>query len=444
MSGPKVINIKAVRRQQRRASLADLRRLELALIECERWHAQPQSSSLLERLHAMREAEEWEPLSAEMVRLAGFYEGEVHRLRQQHAMEQAASLRRAHRLRQGIAQMISQLEGHPVGSERDYLLGQLAAGDVSAQETALNEGLRFIGQKDPYEDTSRLRELAAGLLDHGTSCTPALPQVPTDPQQLRLERCWNLLGELSALAPSTELQTLTENALYIAIAPVDQQPLLLDSLALELSSQLQLRRTSIALRHEMEILLVELGAVRAPEAAAWKARLATEFTQLLPLDSTPTLLADTRAWIEQTIAEESRADQRAAVLRALAASGYEVREGMATAWVEQGRLVLRKPNESTYGIELSAPPQGNAVQTRVVALGNSPRNPQRDLEVEETWCGEFAKARESLHDDGFHASLVQSNPAGSIPLKIVSIPPSNHYGRQASKLREAPQRNPEK
>jgi hypothetical protein len=35
-------------------------------------------------------------------------------------------------------------------------------------------------------------------------------------------------------------------------------------------------------------------------------------------------------------------ERRRAVLEGLASLGYEVSEGMATAWVKQGRVVLRK------------------------------------------------------------------------------------------------------
>jgi len=54
------------------------------------------------------------------------------------------------------------------------------------------------------------------------------------------------------------------------------------------------------------------------------------------------------------------------------------------------------------------------------------RDPQRDLEVEETWCGEFAKAREVLTEAGFNATLTHAHPAGSVPLKTVISPSSDH------------------
>ena len=46
------------------------------------------------------------------------------------------------------------------------------------------------------------------------------------------------------------------------------------------------------------------------------------------------------------------AARRRAVLQALSSLGYEVTEGMATAWVEDGAIVLRKAANRDYGVEL--------------------------------------------------------------------------------------------
>ena len=422
MSGPKVVNIEAVRRRLKRESLAQLNKLKLALAECERWRVQTESSALLARLDALHKDEQWEPLLIEAGPLNRFYEEESLRLQQQYVAEQAASLRQAHRFQQSIAQVTELLKSHPASAERDALIHQLNSGESSSRQTAVNAALHFIGQIGQDQSAARLRELAASLVDAGSASSIAtLCAAPADPYEQRLEKCWNLLGELSALGDSPEIQALSEKARSISVSTTEQQPLLLDSLALELSSHLQNRRAAKTLRHEMQILLTELDEIRSTAAVEWKHRLTESLVQgSLVSESARSLAKETRLWIEKTFAEESRVEQRAAVLRALAATGYEVREGMAVAWAEEGRLVLRKPNESSYGIEISAPPHGNAVQTRVVAFGNLPRDPQRDLEVEETWCGEFEKARSVLNDSGFIASLIQAQPSGSIPLKTVN------------------------
>ncbi|QIF02435.1 hypothetical protein [Roseimicrobium sp. ORNL1] len=419
MSGPKVINIEAVRRRQKRESLAHLQKLQSALAQCERWQELPQATAVVDRLHEMRDAEQWESLSLEAARQSSFYEDEAQRLRQQHVAEQAADLRRVHRLRQSVAQMTAHLEKLPPSLEREHLIAQLNAPDASAQQMALNDTLQFIEQDHRDEITSRMRELAAGLIAP-EAVISALPDLPADPQEQRLEKCWNLLGELSVFMDAVDLESLTAKARSIAAAHTDQQTLLLDSLALELSTYLQNRRASLALRSELELLLAELDEIHSPAAADWKKRIAAALFESSPLDPIRALAQEARSWVEQTFAEETRQEQRAAVLRALAATGYEVREGMAAAWVEQGRMVLQKPGESAYGVELSAPALGNAVQTRVVAFSPSGRDPLRDREVEDTWCGEFEKARDALNEAGFNASLVQAHPAGTIPLKAVS------------------------
>ncbi len=441
MSGPKVVNIEAVRRRQKRESLIHLRKLQLVLTECERLQSQSQSSLLLNRLHALRDAEQWEPLSMESAKLSNFYEEEAHRLRQQHAAEQTATLRRSHRLRQSIAQMTAYLQSQPAGPERDRLIGQLSSVDVTTQQTALNEALHAIEQNQRNETTSRLREFAAALTDSiADRSHPALPKAPVDPYEQRLDRSWNLLGELSALEESPQLQSLTKKARHIAAAPVDQQALLLDSLVLELSSHLQNRRAALALRNELELLLAELEEVHSSESADWKDRITASFAQPHRLETVQKLVQEARTWIEEAFANETRLEQRAAVLRALASTGYEVREGMAAAWVEEGRIIIRKPTDSAYGVELSASAQGSAVQTRVVALTDAQRDSQRDREVEETWCEEFGEARSLLLAAGFKASLVEAHPAGSIPLKTAATSSSGRNEHHRLELGNAAQR----
>jgi hypothetical protein len=169
---------------------------------------------------------------------------------------------------------------------------------------------------------------------------------------------------------------------------------------------------------ELEAVLAEIPELEG--SAIWTDRI----TAMLAGPASPAamrpLSREAKTWADAAFADETRREQRTAVLRALAIAGYEVREGMAAAWEENGRIVLQKPNDSQYGIEVSAPTQGNAFQTRVVAFSES-RDPRRDLEVEQTWCGEFQKARELLESDGSATTLLQAHESGTIPLKRVPL-----------------------
>jgi hypothetical protein len=127
-------------------------------------------------------------------------------------------------------------------------------------------------------------------------------------------------------------------------------------------------------------------------------------------------------WISQEAEREDGVLRRETVLKGLAALGYEVRENMAAAWAENGRIVVSKPSDPGYGVELAAPLASAAVQVRVVAFDSPGRgavHAQRDREMEHTWCGEHQRLGELLAADGFNATLQHAVPAGELPVKVV-------------------------
>jgi hypothetical protein len=134
------------------------------------------------------------------------------------------------------------------------------------------------------------------------------------------------------------------------------------------------------------------------------------------------------------------AARRAAVLKGLASLGYEVAEGMGTAWVEKGRVVLRHAARPGYGVEVGGGVQAARVQMRAVALAetDAPRDQARDLDAETIWCGEFARLRELLAKKGDTLTIERAQPVGATPLKvIVDAPAAAHYDDVMSpRLRE--------
>ena len=95
---------------------------------------------------------------------------------------------------------------------------------------------------------------------------------------------------------------------------------------------------------------------------------------------------------------------------------------MATAWAAAGRVVVNKPGETNYGIELMSPGDTTAIQTRVVAFEGAGRGSERtprDKEVEEAWCSDFEQLRDLMSGAGFETVLRQAMPAGAVKLKGV-------------------------
>ena len=106
----------------------------------------------------------------------------------------------------------------------------------------------------------------------------------------------------------------------------------------------------------------------------------------------------------------------------LASLGYEVSEGMATAWVTGGRVVLRKAANPGYGVELSGGSQSDVLQVRAVGIGNpaEARDTGRDRDMETIWCGEFERLQSLVAKAGGNLSIESARPVGQYPLKVVA------------------------
>jgi len=65
------------------------------------------------------------------------------------------------------------------------------------------------------------------------------------------------------------------------------------------------------------------------------------------------LIVEVGATIDRARIAVAVASRRNAVLEGLAALGYEVREGMETAWASNGNVMLRNAHRPDYGVKLS-------------------------------------------------------------------------------------------
>lgn len=113
--------------------------------------------------------------------------------------------------------------------------------------------------------------------------------------------------------------------------------------------------------------------------------------------------------------------RRAAVLEGLTGLGYEVAEGMRTAWAQDGRLVLRSASRPDYGVEVNA--AGERMQMRPVAFdaGGVGPDPSRDRDAETIWCGDVSALQETLGNAGGGLVIEKSLPIGATPLKRIAV-----------------------
>ena len=136
-------------------------------------------------------------------------------------------------------------------------------------------------------------------------------------------------------------------------------------------------------------------------------------------------------------------ERRQAILESLAAIGYEI-DGtpMETAVVRAGKLVIRKPGNAEYAVEMGVNPEFSLLQTAMVRhADNADLTEQqrlRDCEQEESWCGDRARLREELARHGFNSAFKLRLPSGQHPLRVIVRSPAErarqHAGRSESRL----------
>ena len=108
------------------------------------------------------------------------------------------------------------------------------------------------------------------------------------------------------------------------------------------------------------------------------------------------------------------------MLRGLASIGYEVGAELVTVSPAKGRLVIRKPDRPSYGVEVLAPEGANRLQVKVVAIAGfgTSRDPVRDRDAETLWCSDFSRL---LRQNGTDLVVEKALGVGAVPLSEVSL-----------------------
>jgi len=311
------------------------------------------------------------------------------------------------------------------------------AAGLEAEQQALDRAWRALTPAPAEQpSTAAQRELAArlGAGEERATLEGWLESrsVARQPRDLRLD---GALAELEALGGEAAARTFASRAAALLTEPEARQAPLADSLLLDLGAELRRRREEGALRQRLLEAQARLTAATVAAPLALAGRL--EAALAAPSASTAEpLLAEVRQTLDRTLAELAAAARRRAVLAGLAALGYEVRENMATAWVEGGRIVVQKPGSPDYGVELGAPADASRFQVRLVGAETpaAPRSPERDRDQETIWCQDFERLRRLVAQDGGETTLERAQPAGEVPVKTVPLA----AGGTAERSREIP------
>ena len=442
MSGPKVVRI--VTREEAIATCErDLQRLDKALARWENQASRLAQLSDAERaaaharrasLHALLEQERWLDVQLQVKIESEFLKRDLAE-REERAIRQAAETRQQHRrLQENASALLQALDASALLQALDarpdaasaalrQTLHTLADGVLRDDaEALLAQGFAALASAPAEERLSEAqRELAQRLKTDETPMSLEqwrARQQQDAPHEQRLARIDRHIAELQLLQGEASAQAFLER---LARAEAEQRPerrnLLLDSLVLDLAQAAREHQQQRQRLEHLQDLASEVAALGAAEHAELLQRAAA-----CQPDSDPQQLAELtercNAILTAHLQQQAALARRQAVLQGLASLGYEVREGMATAWAQTGRVVLRKPATPGYGLEVGGKADNGRLQLRAVAL-NANRDNQRDRDIETLWCGEFQRLQALLAAQGGELSVERALGVGEVALKEI-------------------------
>lgn len=201
---------------------------------------------------------------------------------------------------------------------------------------------------------------------------------------LRLAELTVLLGELATAEFDTRLRRLFSDA------GLANHELLVDSLELDLVQAVKKARERGALQLRLRMLAEQLSGLGLENSKQFSLSIVTRIDE--PSSLLIKLEKEAEVVLEQARAEAAAQSRRQAVLEGLAKLGYQVSENLETAWVQDGRVVIKRTSQPGYGVELSGKIDSGRVQMRTVAIRSpgSSVDSARDKDAETIFCSDVS------------------------------------------------------
>lgn len=439
MSGPKVVRV-ITREELVAAGESLLRRLDAALTEWERACScmglspadQKASKDRRNALEQMLRTDRFAEFGQAAVAEIDYLDADTG-----HRRERAAQARAQERARLHSGKELARV-----------LLRQAAPGAperVELQRAAAGE----LGLKDLDAVLARARQ---------TLFQPATPQLGAEQQALaarlaggektedlevwrrklvvsspRLEALLGHFAELELLGQARRASELHQEVLAAVAIPEDAvREMRFDSLVILLRRAKEDAVVLEKLRGKAAFLGTELA----------RHREGTEVLQTLQA-AVRGSIAELQAAVtagEQRLAElqatQVAAARRRAVLDGLQQLGYQVHEELSTATSAGGRLVVRNPASTGYGVEIAAGAEMERLQVRAVAFDTN-RDASGDIPAEQRWCDDFGALKGALKAQGSEVIVERAMAVGTVPLKLLSTSMPDEARRASSAPRQA-------
>jgi hypothetical protein len=200
-----------------------------------------------------------------------------------------------------------------------------------------------------------------------------------------------------------------------------QRALLLDSLVIKLAKESREYERILKARHALALIKAQVDILKG-ENATWLSRQIDKAIESEDISVLENMLEATPGKLAEIITARTVKQGRKALIEALESLGYSVSEGMETAVVENGKLVVKKPAEEVYGVEVQTIAATGKFQLRLVSgLPDNERSAKDDVAEEERWCDDLAKIRKSLAESGVDLKIEKALDPGTVAVRQSSI-----------------------
>jgi hypothetical protein len=435
MSGPKVVRI--VTREEVVANCqAHLARLDSALARWTKDGLRTDTVSVTEieaaqarrdKIAALLQTDRFLELQKAAPGEIAFLKADRQNRLEKAALAEARARSAVRRQQDAAASLIKALRRQaieaPASVEQALTAAADGRGDVAA---ALSAGFALLSR--PAEGGQALRELALRLKDDFSQRTLAdwMAAQPPAADEAALARIEGRLAELATYSGEDHVAVFQERFRRLRDGHENaRRALLMDSLALDLGQALVQARHLADLQVQLDEALAELAILDAQAAAEIAGRASATSR-----DSAASQLAHVTQTIDRIKDLQAAEARRSAVLEGLAALGYEVGEGLTTAWVRDGRVVLRRPAQPGYGVEVAGGASAERLQMRVVAFGDEAIDAARDRDAETLWCGDVASLQSRFAAAGAALTIEKAFPVGAVPVKRCVQPENRNAARE--------------
>ncbi|MDA9399844.1 MULTISPECIES: hypothetical protein [unclassified Bradyrhizobium] len=453
MSGPKAFRIVT------RAEIIAICRRNLARLDCaiESWTSAGRRNGTIEQkdienvtarrdaLHRLLKADRFTELQKQVAAEIAFLQADSERRVERVAEMEVRSKRGLRRSKAAAEALLQRLQALKVEIPTD-IRSELSDSNGSSErlEAAMAKALLLLPSQAAQKATDRQRELATRLAagERRATLQEWIARQAQEMEDPALGRVDTLLGELRGLG--IDPSPFSDRVALLEAEPSARRSLIADSLLLDLAAAVKDGRASARLADELRARRAELSGMKSAEATSLVSEIEDALASPLP-SNRQELVKRADVLIEEEFKAMAAAERRRAVLEGLASLGYEVSEGMATAWVQNGRIVLRKAANPGYGVELLGGSRSDLLQVRAVGIGSSAeaRDANRDHDMETIWCGEFDRLKALVAKAGGNVTMEFARPVGQLPLKIVSDPGASQEAEVAERsYRSVPANRP--